>query len=166
MRDINNNPYFCSHCKANIQPNGQFCPECGELFSVYVYCSQHSTRSAAGVCIICTKPFCSECGGYVQNRFLCYQHDAIEISEGVARVFGGSDVTQVVCAKTALETAGLHPLLFSRKVSQISIDGLDYTLFPAPGEFGVRNIERFTVMLPCPEVIAAFSVLHEEEFID
>jgi hypothetical protein len=65
-----------------------------------------------------------------------------------------------------LETAGLHPLLFSQKVSQISIDGLDYTLFPAPGKYGVRNIERFTVMVPCHEVMAAFGVLHEEEFID
>ena len=47
---------------------------------------------------------------------------------------GNSDVVQVEFAKSSLETAGFHPLVFSRKASPISLGGSDYTLFKAAGD--------------------------------
>ncbi|MFH0992397.1 MAG: hypothetical protein V1799_20545 [bacterium] len=57
------------------------------------------------------------------NKRLCWDANNI-----ILRVFGSSDAVQVEFAKGSLETAGLHPFIFSRKASPISIGGLDYTL--------------------------------------
>ncbi len=165
MTNPADNPLLCSRCGTEVQPDDDFCPDCGELFLENIACSVHPTEPAAGVCVICAAPFCSTCGGRVQDLFLCHDHDTLRISEGMARVFRSGEATEAVSAKTALEEAGLHPRLFSRKASPISIDGVDVNLFPAPGESGRHTVDAFTVMVPCQEFIAAEKKLREEEFI-
>ncbi len=166
MTNTNDDSPLCPHCDAEVQADDDFCPLCGELFAEDLPCDQHSTRSAVGVCVVCAKPFCSDCGGRVQNRFLCHQHDALEIYEGMARVFGSSDAVQVEFAKSSLETADLHPLVFSRKNNPISIGGPDYTLFRAAGEYDGHIINEFKLMVPCQEVVSAEKKLRELQFID
>jgi hypothetical protein len=166
MSDSKKDPLVCSNCEAEVQADDDFCPECGELFAENIFCSVHPTQPAAGICIVCAKPFCESCGGRVQNHFLCHEHDALHIFEGMARVYRSTDAAEAVYAKGALEGAGLHPQLFSRRASPISIDGVDFTPFPAPGEYGRRAIDGFTVMVPCQEVVPAEKKLREEEFIE
>jgi len=88
-----------------------------------------------------------------------------EIYEGMARVFGSSVAVQVNFAKSCLESDGLHPFVFSRKASPLSIGGPDYTLFQASGEYDGHIINEFKLMVPCQEVPRAEEQLRVLEFI-
>jgi hypothetical protein len=96
---------------------------------------------------------------------LCDEHDTLEIYEGMARVFGNSDAVQVDFAKNSLETAGLHPFVFSRKTSSTPGGAPDYTLFRSSGEYDGHIINEFKLMVPCQEVQAAEQKLRELRFI-
>jgi hypothetical protein len=37
-------------------------------------CANHSEIDAAGVCVVCGKPFCAECIGVRDNRYYCQKH--------------------------------------------------------------------------------------------
>jgi hypothetical protein len=164
MTQSNDDSFICPHCESDVQEDDDFCPTCGELLAEDVRCTLHSTQAAVGVCIVCSQPFCLVCGGRVQDRFLCRDHESLEIYEGMARVFGSSDAVQVEFAKSSLETSGLHPFIFSRKASPISIGSPDYTLFRASGEYDGHIINEFKLMVPCQEVLDAKKKLQELEF--
>lgn len=165
MATTNDSTYACGHCNEDVQEDDDFCPNCGELLADDMTCNVHAGQPAAGVCIICTRPCCWECGSRVNDRFLCNHHKTYEIYEGMARVFGSSDAMQVDLAKTSLEKDGFHPLVFSRKTSPLSIGGPDYTLFNASGEYDGHIINEFKLMVPCQEVERAEQKLRELEFI-
>jgi hypothetical protein len=101
----------------------------------------------------------------VKKRFLCHDHAALEIYEGMARAFGSSDAVQVEFAKSSLETAGFHPFVFARKVSPLSIGSPDYTLFRVAGEYDGHIINEYKLMVPCQEVLEAELKLRELGFI-
>jgi hypothetical protein len=153
----------CPNCNTGVQQDDDFCPACGGILADDVFCAAHPAASAAGVCIVCATPCCRDCGGRVQDRFLCSRHDMLEIYEGMARVYGTSDALQADYAASSLETAGLHPFVFSRKASPISLGGPDYTLFRAAGDYDGHIINEFKVMVPCREFAAAEAVLAELE---
>ncbi len=88
-----------------------------------------------------------------------------EIYEGMARVFGGSDVPQVEFVKSCLEKEGFHPVIFSRKASPISLGAPDYTLFRASGEFDGHIVNEYKIMVPCQEFIEAEAKLKELDLI-
>jgi hypothetical protein len=165
MAEENEETLSCSNCDAEIKSDDEFCPECGELFIEEAFCSQHPSKAATGVCIVCALPFCPDCGGRVQNRFLCHDHEMLEIYEGMARVFGSSDSVQIEFAKSELETAGLHPFVYSRKSNSTSSGGPDYTLFRAGGEYDGHVVNEFKLMLPCQEFVSAQEKLRELEFV-
>ncbi len=165
MAAANDNTYACGHCNEDVQEDDDFCPSCGELLVDDVTCSMHPAQPAAGVCIICTKACCWECGNRVNDRFLCHQHSKYEIYEGMARVLGSSDTIQVELAKNSLEKDGFHPFIYSRKTSPLSIGGPDYTLFRASGEYDGHIINEYKLMVPCQEVERAEQRLRELEFI-
>ena len=157
--------YECPRCKEPVQPDDEFCVHCGELFLEEVSCSVHADRTAAGACIICAEAFCSECGGWIHRSFLCNQHSGYEIYEETVRVFGTSDVVQAEFARDCLEKAGLHPVIFSRKASPISLGGPDYTLFRASGDFDGHIVNELKVMVPAQEVLDAEKKLKELDLI-
>jgi len=138
-----------------------FCPSCGEILAGGASCHNHENQKATGVCIICCLPLCADCCGKVSDRFLCKQHRDYEIYQGMARVFGDSDAANVSFAASCLEKAGLHPFIYSRKASPISIGGPEYTLFRASGEYGGHIVNEFKLMVPCQEVPEAERVLEE-----
>ena len=98
--------------------------------------------------------------------FLCNEHHGYEIVEGMARVLGGSDSAQIELAKSCLEQDGLHPFIFSRKASPISLGGPDYSLFRASGEFDGHIINEYKLMVPCQEVTKAERALKKLKLID
>ena len=155
----------CRHCKSGIQEDDEFCPSCGELFETGEYCTSHANKAASGVCIVCCRAFCDTCGRRVRYTFLCNDHMALEIYQGMARVFGSHDTAHVEFAKNSLETAGLHPFIFSRKTNPISMGGPDYTLFRASGEYDGHIINEIKLMVPCQEVPEAQRTLRALEFL-
>lgn len=152
---------ICSTCKHEVLRTDDFCPHCGDIFDANVACLHHHNAPAEGVCIICAEPLCAECGCWVRGLYLCGKHAAYEIVEGMVRIFGISDEAQARFADTCLRQAGLHPLVFSRKASPISMGGADYTLFTASGDFDGHLINEIKVMVPCQEVAQAERVLRE-----
>ncbi len=165
MTDSNDDVLICPQCRAEVQPDNEFCAECGEIFKENVLCTRHPDQAASGVCVVCSRPYCSGCGGRVAGRFLCDEHDTLEIYEGMARVYGDSDAAQVDFAKSALETVGLHPFVFSRKASPISLGSPEYTLFRSSGEYDGHIINEFKLMVPCQEVEPAEAVLRDLHII-
>ena len=157
--------YPCPRCNSTIRETDDFCPECGALFAEGVTCHHHPGREAEGVCIICSLPGCTECGGRTLGRFLCTLHRGYEIVQGMARVYGNSDAAQIEFARSCLQTTGLHPFVFTRKASPLSLGGPDYSLFRASGEYDGHLINEFKLMVPCQEVAAAEDALRELNFL-
>jgi hypothetical protein len=152
----------CSNCDNAINADDDFCPNCGVLFTEGVKCVNHEKIDADGVCIICCEPFCKDCGLTVNDLyFVCDEHDGYEIIEGMARIYGSSDSLEIECYKNSLEKEGFHPIIYSRKVSPISIGSPDYTLFKASGEFNGHIINEYKLMVPCQEVLPAEKILDE-----
>ena len=73
------NKYLCDKCKLEIEADSDFCPRCGTIFIEDVKCENHPDIEAKGVCVICTRPVCNNCGIKVNNSFFCNEHDSTEI---------------------------------------------------------------------------------------
>ncbi len=152
---------YCDNCELEIEESSDFCPRCGVLFNEGVKCTNHPSTEADYVCVICNDPFCKKCGTIVSGVFLCAQHDNYEIYEGMARVFGSSDVAQVNYVKGCLEQESLHPFVYSRKASPMHLGGSDYSLFRASGEFDGHIINEVKLMVPCGEVLEAVKIIKD-----
>ena len=164
VSDTKQDVLTCDDCKNEVARDDEFCPNCGRVFVVNLKCSNHADVEASGVCIICCLPFCRKCGGRVNKLFLCSDHEDYEIYEGRARVYGVSDEVTAQYAQACLKTGGLHPFLYSRKASPISIGGPDHTTFRASGEYDGHIINEVKVLVPCQEVLRAEKLLRELEF--
>jgi hypothetical protein len=148
----------CERCGRAVPQQGVFCKSCGALFSDQLRCSKHHSVEAAGVCVICSKPFCKDCGGDTDKIFLCDPHFAeYEIHEGMARVFGCNDNVQAQFVTSCLEQAGFHPFLHSRMFNP----GPDFVAITAPRNFGRHSIVELKVLLPFSEVLKAKKTLNE-----
>jgi hypothetical protein len=99
----------------------------------------------------------------VNNIFLCNEHSNYEIYEGMARVYGSSDEQQVNFYKSILEDNELHPFIYVRKASPLSVGGVAYTLFRSSGEFDGHIINEIKLMMPCSEVLKAEKIIDEIE---
>jgi len=154
---------FCDFCGTEISSAAEFCSKCGTIFIDDVTCFNHPDDDARGVCTICHQAYCKRCGLRVSGIFLCNEHSHYEIYEGMARVFGSSDEQQVNFFKTSLEENGLHPFIYERKASPLSLGGVDYSLFRASGEFDGHIINEIKLMVPCDEVLQAERIIDEIE---
>lgn len=146
---------ICSKCRTKARGDADFCPNCGTLFAEGLLCSNHKSGDAVGVCVICCLPYCMRCASRVNKLYLCHKHEGYEIYEGMARVYGVSDEAAASYVRDCLDKRGLHPLLYSRKASPLSIGGSDYTNFNASGEYDGHIINEIKVMVPCDEVLEA-----------
>jgi RNA polymerase subunit RPABC4/transcription elongation factor Spt4 len=96
-----------------ITPDSDFCPHCGVLFSGAAGepCDTHPQQQATGICIICRKLVCPECGKLLRNRTFCIEHRNVEVQQDWARVFQSTDINESEMAKAVLESAGQQVLL-------------------------------------------------------
>lgn len=151
----------CKHCGYKINSDSEFCSKCGTIIVENVSCSNHSDRSAAGVCAICHQPYCIKCGLRVNSIFLCDEHSEYEIYEGMARIFGSSDEAQINYLKSGLEKEGFHPFIYNRKATPMHLGGSDHSLFRAAGDSRNRIINEIKIVVPCFEVLKAIKFVDE-----
>lgn len=144
--------FLCDFCGTEISNDSEFCTKCGTIFIDDVSCFNHSDDDAKGVCTICHQAYCKKCGLRVNGIFLCNQHSDYEIYEGMARVFGSSDEQQVNLYKSVLEENNLHPFIYERKASPISLGG---------GDPRGQIINEIKLMVPCSEVLLAEKIIDE-----
>ena len=154
---------LCDFCGTETSNDSEFCTKCGTIFIDNVDCFIHPDDEAKGVCAICHQAYCRKCGLRVNGIFLCNQHSDYEIYEGIARVFGSSDEQQVNLYKSILEENNLHPFIYQRKASPISLGGGDYTLFRTSGDPRGQIINEIKLMVPCSEVLLAEKIIDELE---
>ncbi len=154
---------LCDYCGAQIAKETEFCLKCGTLLIDDVSCFNHPDEEARGICVICHQAYCKMCGLRVNGVFLCDQHSDYEIYEGMARVFGSSDEQQVNYYKSILEENSLHPFIYERKTSPLSIGGVDYSLFRASGDSRGQLINEIKLMVPCSEFLKAEKIIDELE---
>jgi hypothetical protein len=152
---------LCSGCENKIKEDDDFCTNCGTLFSENIFCINHSSEAADGVCVICCSPFCSKCGTFYNGIFLCESHSEFEIYEGMARVFGSNDEVNVQYILDCLTKNEIHAVLFSRKPTNWYMGGAGYTLFVPAGEYRGKIINEIKVMVPCQQALEAEKILKE-----
>ena len=63
----------------------------GGVFRGDVCCSDHASQPAKGVCLICVKPYCEECGITKSQMFFCRRHGGYEIYELSACVYDSTE---------------------------------------------------------------------------
>lgn len=158
MEEKNEESLVCAQCENDVKKNDDFCPSCEELFLDDTLCDNHDNVLAQGVCIICSVPFCLKCGLKVNNHFLCNEHSAYEIYQGMARIYGTLDDLDAQYKKTCLEQEGLHSLLFCRHQPKGGPE-IVYPLFEAEGDFWGNIVNEIKVMVPSQEVLRAEELL-------
>jgi hypothetical protein len=104
----------CSGCGGEVENEAAFCPNCGGLFNDTLSCCNHPSEEADGVCVICRRPYCSDCATWVGQHYLCDPHAEYEIYEGMARIFSSPDATAAEMTSRSLEEGGFHPFLVIR----------------------------------------------------
>lgn len=158
MFDADDTSYVCKRCGSAVEVDDDFCAHCGEIFADEVSCRNHPETPASGVCVICTLPLCASCGGMVNNSFLCEEHCTCEIYQGMVRVYGVLDDLSAQYAKSCLEQAGLHPILYCRSQPRGG-PRFVYTLYEAGGDYDGHIVNEVKVMVPCQEFRDAEQVL-------
>ncbi len=104
---------LCENCNEEVTPDSDFCPHCGVLFqgAEKAACDTHADRAAAGVCIICRKLVCTECGVAKHQRTFCTEHKGIAVRQDWAQVFQSTDVNDAELAKSVLKSLGFKVML-------------------------------------------------------
>lgn len=155
--------YICTNCENEVSDELDFCPFCGNLFLEEANCKNHPSQAATGACLICEEPYCDNCGGYVNEKFLCTTHENYEIYEGMAKVFGSNDYVHCNYIADILKQEKIDAIVYSRKVSPMHLGGTDYSLFRASGDFNGHIINEIKVMVPFADVIRAEEIIKEFE---
>lgn len=152
---------ICKYCENEVSQSDKFCTNCGTLFFENEPCENHSNKIAEGVCLICLNKLCGNCGLFVNGVFLCEDHSDYEVYEGMAKILGSSDILQINYTKEILEVEGLHPFIYERKTSPLSLGGVDYSLFRASGEYLGHVINESKLLLPLNEVLKGELILKD-----
>lgn len=160
MNIIDEELFTCTHCNDDVHGNDEFCIHCGSILVESKQCTQHIKTEAEGVCVICALPCCTQCGAFINDRFLCNTHSEYEIYEGMARIYGSLNDTSTQHAKTCLEQGGFHPFVFCRVQPQGG-PRFVYTLFRSAGDNGGHIVNEIKVMVPCAEVMKAEKLLRK-----
>jgi len=153
--------HLCANCSFEADEDSDYCPRCGTLFIENIKCENHTKEEAEGVCVICGKPFCSDCCHSVNNIFLCNAHNNYEIYEGMAKVFGTSDEIQIHYVKSCLEENSFHPFIYSKKSTPMQLGGNDQSLINLSGSGKEIIINEIKLLVPCGEILEAKNLISE-----
>jgi hypothetical protein len=146
----------CSNCNEEVTVDSDFCPHCGMLFkeTENVFCDEHQKNPAQGVCIICQRLVCQECGVSSAGRIFCEAHRKVEVQEDWAEVFRSTEVADAELIKSLLESTGVKVLEqnFSPKGS----------IWEGDSSIWRSNINKpAKVLVPIPEYLQAMEVVYD-----
>ena len=148
----------CDNCKGEVTLDSDFCPHCGVIFSDVesAKCDTHPARSATGVCIICRKLVCDECGKVVHRRTFCLEHRGVEVQQDWARIFQSSDINEAGLVRSVLQSAG-----FTVQVQNFNSIGF---VWDGGGDSSLSRSalsKPAKVLVPIPEYLRAVKTLQE-----
>jgi hypothetical protein len=148
----------CHYCKNEVTEDSDFCPHCGALFAEAgnVCCDLHPLEPGTGVCIICRKLCCEECGAKVRGRFFCSAHRKVNVEEDWAEVFRSTDIAEAELVKSVLESAG-------QKVLVQNFNSIGF-IWDGGGDSSISrsNINKpAKVFVPIPEYVNAVQFVEE-----
>jgi hypothetical protein len=148
----------CNYCREEITADSDFCPHCGAIFirGTEVFCDEHPQKKAGGVCIICHKVCCEECGGEVDGRSFCFLHEGVKVEQDWAIVADTSDIAEAEMVRSLLESQG-------HKVQLQNFNSIGY-IWGGGGDSPVSrsNINKpARVFVPIPEYLDAMKELEE-----
>ncbi|MBN1398829.1 MAG: zinc-ribbon domain-containing protein [Bacteroidetes bacterium] len=148
----------CSYCSEEITDDSDFCPHCGALYirDAEIYCDEHPQNKAGGVCIICHKVCCDECGVEVDGRSFCLVHQNVKVEQDWAEVFESSEISDAEMVKSFLESIG-------HKVLGHNFNSMGF-IWGGGGDSPVSrsNINKpVRVFVPIPEYLDAARELEE-----
>lgn len=151
MSELSESQYSCEECGEDVKEDDDFCTNCGLVFRDDVFCSEHASRPAEGVCLICLRPYCGECGTRAGKPFFCDKHATYEIFERSACIFNSPDNQLSQIAFQVLEEGGYHPFLVPRTIVPVTTTGrLTINVEPGP----------HLVLVPFREVLGAKELLN------
>jgi hypothetical protein len=157
---------ICSLCESEVKNNDDFCPNCGSLFIDDIKCSVRENVKAKGVCVICCEPFCEECGIFVDRVFLCVEHSEYKFSEGMVNLFKTQDGTQMELIYDTMAQSGLHPLMFSERLSH-NLSRILTNISPnESSRYELPTNGEQILMVPFQEVMRAEEILRDLELFD
>lgn len=148
----------CSYCNEEITADSDFCPHCGTLFAEAgaAFCDLHPIEPGAGVCIICRKLCCKECGNEVRGRFFCLAHRKVKVEQDWAEVFRSTEISDAELVKSVLESTG-------HKVQVQNFNSIGF-IWDGGGDSPISrsNINKpAKVFVPIPEYLAAMEEIVE-----
>lgn len=100
----------CISCQGEVTGDSDFCPHCGVMFEQagVTSCDSHPAEAAKGVCIICRRLLCRQCGSRKSGRWFCVDHKSVEVEQDWALIFESPDINEAELAKSFLQTVGVH----------------------------------------------------------
>lgn len=148
----------CDNCGGEVTLDSDFCPHCGVIFTEAgkVVCDTHAQSLATGICIICRKLVCGECGAVVHHRTFCLEHKGVEVQQDWAKIFQSSDINEAELVKSVLQSAG----------STVQVQNFNSIGFVWEGG-GDSSLSRSAlskpakVFVPIPEYLGAVKTLQE-----
>jgi hypothetical protein len=128
---------YCFNCEEILVAKTEFCPFCGMLQvdiledDEEIMCEKHNSVEAIGICVICSKPICSDCAVERNNRLFCDNDEHIKVAEDWAVVFTTNTEYEAEMIKANLEGGGMPCMIFSQR---------DHAYFITIGDMAVVNV--------------------------
>jgi len=152
---------ICAECHANTNDEDQFCPSCGIAFEENLYCDTHPEATASAHCVICQKKLCEDCGMFTQGRYVCEEHDGVEMIEGWATALVTTTRLDAELLQQDLEKLGIPALTLSN------------TIEPAYGTLGLFEINPVTPFVVYRELgggrirlmVPAYDLMQAQEYL-
>jgi hypothetical protein len=129
-------PTFCPACGEYVLDEDTFCDNCGVLLPregrpEEPECELHPDRPAAGGCVICGKPVCTECAKHRDGRFYCDSDDHYDVHQGYVTAVTTATDYEAEMIRANLEGAGINALIFNQR---------DHVYFLNLGSMALVNI--------------------------
>jgi hypothetical protein len=121
-----------------------------------VFCDSHSQQKATGICIICRKVCCKECGAKVQGRYFCLIHNKVKVQQDWAEIFRSTEISDAELVRSVLESTG-------HKVQVQNFNSIGYA-WDGGGDSPISrsNINKpAKIFVPIPEYLDAVKVIEE-----
>lgn len=127
MRDVGR----CASCDGEVTEDSDFCPHCGILFerAGKTFCDVHPDETARGLCIICRRLLCRQCGFKKSGRWFCSDHKMVAVEQDWALIYESPDINEAELAKSFLESVGVHVVVRNFGPNTVVWDGGGDSLF-------------------------------------